>query len=282
MKKTFKVSQRLFSKIKPHKISVQFKTFLMSNEHLSRVTIEESRELILFIRKKINEHGNLFKVNKISDKKEKLIIISPNKESKFYFAVYHGKVEMIQGTPYNFFPLNYSPRNHYDNSNLQTKDRLTQTKIKFQIWVENMLAQQIDLYAANPYLKQYEEEYYSDYKLIDEGADVEAFSISIQRDLYLYFDCLAESLENSGDDSAELIEEIKVLQSNIPSFSKNGVVMGMAKIAAKCHAKGIAFTDKYWSGIKEETFKELVKGGVKEIKENAVPFAIALKEIFIG
>lgn len=260
-------------------------------DNLNKLTftqLKETSEVIDFIEELIsnsNQYGSSIKV--IEKNKEDLVIkiISSDPLSTYHFTVHQGKLINSK----NNFKVTVSPSNANDNKEVEVFKISEATKGLFKWWAN--LAEEFNAIKSkmtnDPFLQANTDDYYSRYQsvLVDDiDADTKPFNIEIQKYLHLYLDFVVKKLEDSEEDVTELIEEIGNVQANIHKSSKNDVIMGIAKIAAKIHAKGIAFLNKYWSGVKEEAFKQIIKGSINEVKdavqESAIPIALVIKNAF--
>jgi len=116
-------------------------------------------------------------------------------------------------------------------------------------------------------VSKYTEEFFEEYKILEDGADKEPFDLEKQVliDKYLESSILfleQYEQENEDVDLTDAKNEAQQLKKNLTNLSKNQVVKGLAKFWAKCRKKGLP--------ILKEVFFELAKEIVKELGKKMI------------
>lgn len=111
----------------------------------------------------------------------------------------------------------------------------------------------------------YTSEFFEEYRLVDDGADVEPFDLRRQLLIDKYLDSSIKYLENyeeknDGADLSEPIEQAKNVKSTLTDLSKNDVIKGLSKFWALCRKEGIPILKKVFFELAKEFVKEIGKG----------------------
>lgn len=143
----------------------------------------------------------------------------------------------------------------------------------FTQWLNNVKAyDEISLTADEERSKQYEKEFFEEYKILDEDADTAAFEHEKQIFLYNLLTNLQEQLrlENKDDPKIiEIIEQSENLKNNIQNPTKRKVVREMSKIYAKIKKHGLKLLLNVWEDTKKEAFKRLISAAFDFANEQA-------------
>jgi len=119
----------------------------------------------------------------------------------------------------------------------------------------------------DPILRQYEDEFLTDFELVDEDADTKSYDFKTQLliDQYLTY-CEKKLAEHKTDDNKEEIEiiekeisELKTTQTQLP---KRKVAKMIAKIWAKTRKFGLSLLKDVYQEAKKEIIKQVIKGQI--------------------
>lgn len=138
----------------------------------------------------------------------------------------------------------------------------------------------------DPILKQYEDEFYNDFRIVEEDAKQMRFNFSQQLLLTGYLDKIEEYLEhdNTGiaiENKSELKDEINELKKSIGVDTKDGYIRKQAGLWAKFRkysVKGCEFIIKEFS---KEVIKEALKRGINIQWEQLPSYIQQAKDILI-
>jgi hypothetical protein len=112
------------------------------------------------------------------------------------------------------------------------------------------------------------EQFYADFELVDEDANTTPFDNDKQLVLYRLLDYIKQKVEQEeGADKEQvsiIVNEIKMLQANIPSMTKATAVKGLSRIFAKTKAFSIKLIADFFDVAKKEALKAALYGGLHE------------------
>lgn len=183
-------------------------------------------------------------------------------ESDWYFEI-NSFSESQNGFYYSvvYKPQNGNKLREY-KTNLKYSDVLTHIKN----WA-NVIKDfnETEYFQDDPITANYTSEFFEEYKLVEEGADVEPFDLRRQILVDKYLDSSIKYLEkyeekNDGFDLSEPIKQAKNVKNTLTDLSKNDVIKGLSKFWALCRKKGIPILKKVFFELAKEFVKEIGKG----------------------
>ncbi|MBK8087606.1 MAG: hypothetical protein IPK31_06485 [Chitinophagaceae bacterium] len=209
-----------------------------------------------------------------ADKNETLIEVVPTKEtifklkdkdenSDFYFEVL--RQEPSNGNPGYIIEFKPTSKNDTNSHKVWTK---LETIISFaNTWIQIITEyNSIQTIYDDPVIKQYEEEFYKDFKIVDDDAETSRFNFSQQLLLLSYVENLekyiAEEEEFTIDDKEELLKEANTLKHKIATESKDSYIKKQSTFWAKVRKKSIKAC--------EFTLKEFAKVVIKNAAEKGL------------
>ena len=125
----------------------------------------------------------------------------------------------------------------------------------------------------DPILDSFTEEYFAEFEIVDEDADVKPFSTKQILFLDSYLQNIEETIEKfKTEENATQIAEIKKdaaeLREELTNSPKKKVIKKLSKIWAKIAKQGTKFIKEFLSEARKEFIKEGIKEGFKWIMEN--------------
>jgi|GEM_PF-2595920 len=201
-----------------------------------------------------------------------LLTIADSDDYKLYFKdrdsdsdLFFGIVKETQDS--NSHNIHYSckPKNSKSgDSSGQTYDSLNVFLRVFKEWLENLKYYDEDSILNDPILRNYRDEFYNDFKIIDDDADEVSFSYEQQLRLTEFLDKVYYNIDSVKDDRNEkVVEEIKKevcdLQNCVSTETKNGFMKKLSLVFAKARKAGM----KISNFILKEFIKEFLKEGAK-------------------
>ncbi|WP_415579131.1 hypothetical protein, partial [Flavobacterium psychrophilum] len=126
----------------------------------------------------------------------------------------------------------------------------------------------IHSYWCNSLLK-YEEEFYSDFEILDEDAEVNPFEHDKQIFTYNLLEYVETELQKSNSEDEEienLISETIALKNNLQNLTKKVVIRKMSIIFSKVKKKGLKLFLDIIDVAKKEIIKKALYGGIGEIE----------------
>jgi len=190
-----------------------------------------------------------------------------DEDSSFYFIV---EQYQVQSGKFQLL-LNFTPRSKEDTSAYRHWVGFEHLKNKFDGWID--LIERYDSIKSiydNPIEKQYEGEFYTQFEIIDEDADIVGFNLEQQIFLDGYLENTLEVLEqfNPNGDNDDL-NEIKMLTSELKSdlsrLTKKKVIQKLSKIWAKARLQGLEILKEIYVQAKKELIKELITNQIGQI-----------------
>lgn len=127
----------------------------------------------------------------------------------------------------------------------------------------------ITIFEENSLLeKQYEEEFYDEFEIIDEDSQTSAFDLKRQILLYNYLQYVEKVFEKDAPEEvkAELVESAKSLKAQLSQLTKKETIKALSKILSKARKAGINIIKQIWEEGKKEAIKRLIKYGTENIE----------------
>ena len=148
-----------------------------------------------------------------------------------------------------------------------------------KVWFENIKYYQQPSLLDDPILAGYEEEFFQDFKIMDEDADVKPFSYDQQLSITRFLDAVTNTIDQIKDGKNDsLVDEIKQetdeLKNNITTQTKNDFIKDLGKIIAKARKGGL----KISNFMLNEFAKEVIKEGAKTLFNYAAKHAASMPE----
>lgn len=179
--------------------------------------------------------------------------------SKFRFSISNPR----QDSSKVIFDLKYNP---YNSADLSTKKSSTNSDSTLKIleqWTNIIRSyNNLRLSPEDSILNEYEKEFFSNFELLDEDADINPYELDKQIIIHNYFVHVIQLLEKNEEDNKELIEEAYEIKENIPKMTKRTTIKRMSSFFAKVRKKSLPL------------LKELLEVGRKEVFKKAVKFLL--------
>ena len=204
-------------------------------------------------------------IRPINDEKLSFHLIDIDENSDFYFKVYPQKEgkHLVERKP------------AHGNSVDAIGHTLAIDEIPkhFEAWI-SILAQYNEIITIfdDPILKAYEDEFYQEFKILEDDAEYMPFKYETQKLIQGYLEFAKKELnEKKNEENAERIEaiivECKQLEAVITKVPKNKIVEKLAKIWAKARKEGLDIVSKLYTVWKDETVKKVGEFGTKLIEQ---------------
>ena len=113
-------------------------------------------------------------------------------------------------------------------------------------------------------LNEYEKEFFENFEIIDEDADINPYELDKQIIIHNYFVNVIKVLENSKEDNSELIKEAQDIKENIPKMTKKATVKRISRFFANVRKKSLPLLKE----VLELGKKEIFKRGIKFVLDN--------------
>lgn len=181
-----------------------------------------------------------------------------------YYNIYDLKLD--KGKKYFF--VNKRPSNRDDNSvrNLMISEDAIEDS--FKNWID-LIKGFKDFSLDDEIEEEYEEEFYNQWKFIDDDADLKPFQLHQQIFILQFLNAADSLLENKeiNHDIEDIKKDIITINENITKFSKNTVIKYISRITAKGfkHSKKLGL--ELLTELKKHIFKELISNGSEYIQK---------------
>lgn len=235
--------------------------------------MRKKKDLPLVILKSLQPFVSLSgeKFEALEPKENLLKVIDNEPDSSFHFTI----EEYKKAHNYKFqLLMSRSPINDNDNGVLRTWIDITQLESQFQAWI-NLLDEyeSVRSFYDDPIINSFQEEYYAEFEIIDDKADINPLSTHQILLLDNHLDDVSNRLENyitekNADEIQDIQKDIAELRDSLTIKSKKWIVKNLSKVWAKIAKQGTKFIKEFLSESKKEVIKQGVKGVIELIKEN--------------
>jgi len=213
------------------------------------------------IRSIVEKHSSLIKIEKDHDFEMKIVDMDP--ASTFEFCI--SKPEYKQNKV--LFLLRRIPHN---TTNLEPQkgqmfaDQITR---HLQAWI-GLIRQynNVQISPEDSILKAYEDEFFDNFKLVDEDANEKPFSLEKQLMLTEFLDSAVVALKNQEIIKEDLITEAVVIKEDLPNLTKQATVKRLSHFFALARKEGLDILKAFYVAAKNELIKQALSGGVQWIK----------------
>jgi len=195
--------------------------------------------------------------------------IPRNRKLDFFFRVIGVTLLKTGGHEYSFTYFPYSSvelrnRDTFYGSNLQFVVR------DFESWIELIKEyNSLKLSEDELFLDDYTKEFYEEFKILDDDADVAPFTTQQQIFIYKWLEQLSKELkqsENSNEPKTEeIIEDIRIAQEGLPSMTKSNTMRIISRILAKIKTIGLKLIIDIFDVAKKEVLKKALYGGLDDM-----------------
>lgn len=212
-------------------------------DNIDLIELQEKEGQILIIKDVDKNSDFIFTIEKEEIKENKLLII-------FYCKPWSDTIKKDVGTTYE----------------------LGDFEIKLKQWFLYLKQYNSKTIFDDPLSKQYQKEFYDDFKIIDDDSEVKGFSFYQQLILDNYVSGVLEYVEELDTEDigatlkADLITEITELRTSISNETKDGFIKRFSKFLAK--------TRKNSFKVCEFAFKEFIKEVIKEGAKKGFNFSV--------
>lgn len=199
----------------------------------------------------------------ISDSSDALLKFEDNHPyPKFYFEFKSFDAKNNK----QYLILNFKPRSKNDPTGYKVTTEVTQVEGFFKNWTSYLEGYNEIKIFDDPILKQYEDEIYSEFEVIDEDADDVSYDLKTQLWIDQYLDGVLLKLESYKKDEPiveQLKEEVHQLKSNQTKLTKKKIAQSLARIYAKARKIGIPLLKEIYVEAKKELIKQLISGKIE-------------------
>lgn len=185
--------------------------------------------------------------------------------SDFFFEV---MTASINSTGNNSVRMKYKPANAVDIGVLENNFGAAQIPTLFSHWLTVIKGyQNVKSVYDDPILKQYAEDFYTEFESADEDATTVSFNLKQQLLLDSALSQVIQVLESKKDDTnreaiSELIEQAEEIQATVTESTKQETLTKMSKLFAKIQKGSIKWIKDVYPIIEKEVIGAIVKTAV--------------------
>lgn len=198
------------------------------------------------------------------DYTDAIVALRPSSQPEFYFDV----IEPYRYEEIIKYKFNLRPTSEMDEGMTEYHEEGEKLIEKLEQWIELMKEYESFSFSdEEAIIKQYEEEFYTEWEILDEDADEKAFEPDRQILLYNWLTLLERDLKSNHSLNKEnqLAEEAAELRNNIQNLTKRQFVIKFAKLMSKIKKTGLKLLSEILDVAKKEALKKLLYGGIEGI-----------------
>ncbi len=204
-------------------------------------------------------------ISKTFSEKKLILFKDIDSESNFKFEIV--KLGFSGNIP--LFSIEMSPFSTFNNNSAIKQLNEKQAILEFQQWINWLKAfEKNHLTPEDEFLKKYQEEFYTEFEIIDEDANTSTFSIKQQIFIDKYLNQLEAKLlpeSKQNEEITEIVNDIKSLRTELGKDTKKKIITKFSRIFAKLRRSSIRLLGEIYDAGKKELFKRLISGGVDEL-----------------
>ncbi|WP_428330390.1 hypothetical protein [Mucilaginibacter sp.] len=187
-------------------------------------------------------------------------------DENFYFMITNPS---LTGDFRPFFNFKYFPENENNSTNTGYNNELPVILEHFENWITLLRAyQDLTWDEETAFTKAYEEEFFTDFEILDDDAATAPFDHQRQVLIFELLDYVIKKLnENKIEDTdiSVIITDSYELRDNIQNLSKQNAVRKLSSIFAKIKKKGLALLLEIINEAKKEMIKRALTGGIDDL-----------------
>jgi hypothetical protein len=195
--------------------------------------------------------------------------IETDSNSKNYFKIFIDGSKLIGNCDRAKYTLELKPANTRTANQSITQSSLTDLGKQFQNWITLIrdIHETPSVHDDN-FVKQYAEFYYNEFKIVDDDADNSPFDPNQQDYVEIYLLSLTNVIKQSGDklsetEKQELLNDIQVIQSALPTTTKSQVMKGITKVFGKLYKISKTLAKEIVIEAKKHLIKNLIELGIE-------------------
>ncbi len=224
---------------------------------------KDIQKLINCIKLEVVKNENFIESN---ESQEYFIQIIDKLDERFYFRIYNPNQNRNFVSLFNF---QFAPENDSSLKPFASNDEYDSVISFFQNWLRIVKEYNDVTFTETDYFtKKYEEEFYTDFEIVDEDAEINPFEHNKQVFIYKLLEYVETELQknNTEDEEIEkLISETVELKNNLQNLTKKVIIRKMSIIFSKVKKKGLKLFLDIIDVAKKEMIKKALYGGVEEI-----------------
>ncbi len=226
---------------------------------------KDIQKLINYIKLEVVRNENFIESNKSEDY---FIQVIDKLDERFYFRIFNPNQS---SNLVSFFNFQFAPANEASLNPVASNDEYETVINYFQSWLKIVKEYNDVTFTEKDYFtKKYEDEFYAEFEILDDDAEVNPFEHSKQIFIYNLLEYVVTELENNKNKDEEidiLISETIELKNNLQNLTKKVVIRKMSLIFSKVKKKGLKLFLDIIDVAKKEIIKKTLYGGINEIDQ---------------
>ncbi|MFD0975434.1 hypothetical protein [Salinimicrobium gaetbulicola] len=195
------------------------------------------------IRSEVEANSNLFRI--VYDDEAEIHIEYLSFTTEFYFKISNPRLEKN----YVYYDLNYRPGDQANNSIRGTKNTSSDGRLMSELknWmnlVKNIHDVKKRIHPSSKNLNHYKEKLFESFSFMEDENDDKPLEPQKQVELSNFLNLLIENFEDDPDIDDEIIQELKLLNENIPALTQLQIKNQISWTFAKIMFKGIDVLNK--------------------------------------
>lgn len=187
-------------------------------------------------------------------------------DSRFYFKVSNPN----QSNDFrSFFSFYYFPESDKSFQKTSFNNEAIELFKHLNNWVKLLREyNSINYSEQDQFAKQYEDEFYAEFDILEEDAEINPFEHNRQVFIYNLLSYVERELIKSAEQDQEilsLISETQELKENIQNLSKKNLIRKLSRVFAKIKKKGLKLFIDIIDVAKKEIIKKALYGGYYEM-----------------
>ncbi|WP_321279283.1 hypothetical protein [Marinifilum fragile] len=230
------------------------------------VFVQTIQSLFTQIRTRVEKYSAIIRI--VKDQDFEIVIEDIDPLSNFSLEIF--EPEFVGNSV--VFQLKQSPTNHLKHE--LNEFALYSDQILHQLdgWL-NLILQynNVQISPEEKILKAYEEEFFDNFKLVDEDANNKPYEVGKQLMLAEFLDTAIVVLKNHEIVHEELISEATEIKEELPNLTKQDTVKKLSRFLALIRKKSVELLKALIIETKNQAMKQVVSGGfdfVKGLMEN--------------
>ena len=224
--------------------------------------VKTIEQLYSSIRSHVSNNSDILEITQ--DEGLMIKIVDSSKHSNFEFVVSNPKFNNRKA----IFTVEHIPENtaSLKKKSLSTvPDSVLKTLKGWTAWIREY--NKASLTADDKILNEYENEFFQNFELLDEDADINPFELEKQIIIHNYIVHVVQILEKNKEENSKLIAEANELKDNIPNLTKRKTVKKLSRFFANVRKKSLVLLKEILVEAKKELYKRAIKGGFDFVGE---------------
>jgi len=205
--------------------------------------LNDMAKIFSSIRSEVEANSNLFRI--AYDDEAEISIEYLSFTTEFYFTISNPTLDKN----YVFYDLNYKPYNQTDNSIRSTKNTSSDNRLMSELknWmnlVKNIHDIRGKIHPNSKNINHYKEKLFESFSFMKDENDNKPLEPKKQVELYNFLNILIENFEDDPDIDDEIIQELKILNENIPTLTQLQIKNQISWTFAKIMSKGVGLLNR--------------------------------------